>query len=325
MQLRADTRVTNHGFVDGHATALQSVLQAGTAVLVDDHGRPRVKCGCGNPLLDPVATPITPSYTGDALARLQPAQRVRRHACQAARSTGSSSTTSAPAETFYRPRGTDGDQDQPTTPPRGDNRAPPPDHPRSCLPAGSHLRARPVSPTRPPGPARLCPAGQVLDGGQLRADPGVVPRRAAIPPTTAPPATPTNPTAPTDSTATATAPVFPTVRRTAARRARTRRARSASPTTCPPARTATTSATPTNASKTAPTATARQRATTACRSPHPARPASPTGRSAVNAAHRPDDARVAAASDASAPVRPGDAVSKRGPAVLKGQTHFIGG
>jgi hypothetical protein len=64
MQLRADTRVTNHGFIDGHATTLQSVLQAGTAVLVDNQGRPRVKCGCGNPLLYPVATPITPSYTG---------------------------------------------------------------------------------------------------------------------------------------------------------------------------------------------------------------------------------------------------------------------
>ena len=32
------------------------MLQAGTVVLADDHGRPRVKCGCGNPLLDPVAT-----------------------------------------------------------------------------------------------------------------------------------------------------------------------------------------------------------------------------------------------------------------------------
>ena len=80
LQLRADTRVTNHGFVDGHATSLQSVLQAGTVVLADDHGRPRVKCGCGNPLLDPVATPITPVYTGDDLARLQPAQRLRGHA-----------------------------------------------------------------------------------------------------------------------------------------------------------------------------------------------------------------------------------------------------
>ncbi|MEV6553173.1 DUF6777 domain-containing protein [Streptomyces sp. NPDC051597] len=54
--LRADTRVTNHGFKDGHATAFQSVLQAGTAVMVDDHGSPRVRCACGNPLKPPVAT-----------------------------------------------------------------------------------------------------------------------------------------------------------------------------------------------------------------------------------------------------------------------------
>ncbi|MFC0844984.1 MULTISPECIES: DUF6777 domain-containing protein [Streptomyces] len=54
--LRADTRVTNHGFKDGHATAFQSVLQAGTAVMVDDHGTPRVRCACGNPLKPPVAT-----------------------------------------------------------------------------------------------------------------------------------------------------------------------------------------------------------------------------------------------------------------------------
>ena len=38
--LRADTRVTNHGFSNGHATELQSVLQAGTAVLVDPFGVP---------------------------------------------------------------------------------------------------------------------------------------------------------------------------------------------------------------------------------------------------------------------------------------------
>jgi hypothetical protein len=51
--LTRDTRVTNHGFRDGEATQLQSVLQAGTAVLVDSRGVPRVKCGCGNPLLPP--------------------------------------------------------------------------------------------------------------------------------------------------------------------------------------------------------------------------------------------------------------------------------
>ena len=41
VRLRWDTRVTNHGFSDGEATAFQSLLQAGTAVLVDDTGVPR--------------------------------------------------------------------------------------------------------------------------------------------------------------------------------------------------------------------------------------------------------------------------------------------
>ncbi|AQS66234.1 DUF6777 domain-containing protein [Streptomyces pactum] len=53
--LRADTRVTNHGYRDGRATAYQAVLQAGTAVLVDDRGVPRVRCACGNPLKAPAA------------------------------------------------------------------------------------------------------------------------------------------------------------------------------------------------------------------------------------------------------------------------------
>ena len=45
-----DTRVTNHGYRNGRATDIQSVLQAGTAVMVDRYGVPRVKCNCGNPL-----------------------------------------------------------------------------------------------------------------------------------------------------------------------------------------------------------------------------------------------------------------------------------
>ncbi|MFE6856940.1 DUF6777 domain-containing protein, partial [Streptomyces sp. NPDC057674] len=63
LQLRADTRVTNHGFKNGAATAYQSVLQAGTAVLVDDRGVPRVRCACGNPLTLPVAQK-SPKTTG---------------------------------------------------------------------------------------------------------------------------------------------------------------------------------------------------------------------------------------------------------------------
>lgn len=62
--LLEDTRVTNHGYRDGRPTTLQSVLQKGTAVLVDSRGVPRVKCYCGNPLLPPVASSRTPRYRG---------------------------------------------------------------------------------------------------------------------------------------------------------------------------------------------------------------------------------------------------------------------
>ena len=48
--LRTDTRVTNHGYINGVADAIPAVLEAGTAVLVDKYGRPVVKCYCGNPL-----------------------------------------------------------------------------------------------------------------------------------------------------------------------------------------------------------------------------------------------------------------------------------
>src|SRR6476469_2102879 len=48
-----DTVVTNHGFTNGVANPVVSVLQAGTAVLVDPTGLPVVPCACGNPLSAP--------------------------------------------------------------------------------------------------------------------------------------------------------------------------------------------------------------------------------------------------------------------------------
>jgi hypothetical protein len=51
--LQTDTAVTNHGFDSGAAVPFQTVLQAGTAVLVDAVGIPRVRCYCGNPLQPP--------------------------------------------------------------------------------------------------------------------------------------------------------------------------------------------------------------------------------------------------------------------------------
>lgn len=72
VQLRMDTRVTNHGYRDGAATSYQAVLQAGTAVLVDDRGLPKVRCACGNPLKQPVALKTTPEPKGDSWPSYRP-------------------------------------------------------------------------------------------------------------------------------------------------------------------------------------------------------------------------------------------------------------
>ncbi len=73
--LRADTRVTNHGYRNGAATSFQSVLQAGTAVLVDNRGLPRVRCACGNPLTPPLLV-ANPRYTGQTWPSYQPSKLV---------------------------------------------------------------------------------------------------------------------------------------------------------------------------------------------------------------------------------------------------------
>ena len=74
--LQRDTRVTNHGFVDGAANPIQSILQAGTAVLVDEFGVPKVKCKCGNPLAAPAPVKGTPTYSGTAWKGFDPTKIV---------------------------------------------------------------------------------------------------------------------------------------------------------------------------------------------------------------------------------------------------------
>jgi len=64
--LRLDTRVTNNGYRNGHPTPFQAVLQAGTAVLIDQLGVPRSRCACGNPLLEPKDLTKTSQYSGAA-------------------------------------------------------------------------------------------------------------------------------------------------------------------------------------------------------------------------------------------------------------------
>ncbi|WP_328393268.1 hypothetical protein OHS70_02820 [Streptomyces sp. NBC_00390] len=86
VMLRADTRITAHVFRDGTAVAQQAVMQAGTAVLVDQYGAPRVRCAGGNPLKPPVAaagavtvkgTPWQ-TYRTDQVVVIKPANQVVR-------------------------------------------------------------------------------------------------------------------------------------------------------------------------------------------------------------------------------------------------------
>ncbi|WP_234439791.1 DUF6777 domain-containing protein [Streptomyces bicolor] len=116
VQLRMDTRVTNHGYRDGAATSYQAVLQAGTAVLVDDRGVPQVRCACGNPLTPPVAQQGTPRRTGDHWPSYRSSDVV----------VVSPARTTVKAFVIYdhdreewisRPRGDDGDKDKKTQPP----------------------------------------------------------------------------------------------------------------------------------------------------------------------------------------------------------------
>ncbi|MFD5519532.1 DUF6777 domain-containing protein [Streptomyces sp. NPDC127066] len=76
VQLRLDTRVTNHGYRNGAPTSYQAVLQAGTAVLVDSRGVPRVRCACGNPLLEPVPQKGNVKTTGDPWPSYRPQNSV---------------------------------------------------------------------------------------------------------------------------------------------------------------------------------------------------------------------------------------------------------
>lgn len=109
--LREDTRVTNHGFASGRATVVPSVLQAGTAVLVDRFGLPVVRCTCGNPLT--AAAPGSnvvyrgPQWSGFTSTTITVIQQTTIEIDVFVL------TDPVTGDTFERPRGTDGGDDTP--------------------------------------------------------------------------------------------------------------------------------------------------------------------------------------------------------------------
>ncbi|HSL57994.1 MAG TPA: DUF6777 domain-containing protein, partial [Acidimicrobiales bacterium] len=111
VHLGADTRVVSHGYADGEATPRQSVLQRGTAVLVDERGVPRVNCYAGNPLTgaepvegEEVTGEAWPGFAPDTTALIEPAaQPVAVFELEDV----------ATGERFERPAGSRGDADRP--------------------------------------------------------------------------------------------------------------------------------------------------------------------------------------------------------------------
>ncbi|MEV5955744.1 DUF6777 domain-containing protein [Streptomyces sp. NPDC051987] len=184
VQLRADTRVTAHGYRDGGATTYQSVLQAGTAVLVDGHGVPRLRCACGNPLAPPVAQPTTPRTTGAAWPAYRPANVVvvapsaqvikvfvvfdREH-----------------DDWFGRHRGDHtGHQDRPARPPADPNPLNPP-----SSPSGPSTPPGPGNGSPPPPsntPSSNSPSGHAPSSKPSSKPPSSVPP-SSVPPSSAPP------------------------------------------------------------------------------------------------------------------------------------------
>ncbi|ROV70031.1 hypothetical protein D3105_02785 [Streptomyces globisporus] len=111
-----------HGYRDGEANAYQAVLQAGTAVLVDDRGVPRVRCACGNPLLPPVAQEdprqtgkAWPGYRASDVVVVEPSEKPVKEFVMVDPENG---------DWFKRPAGDTADGDKKTDPPKNASESP---------------------------------------------------------------------------------------------------------------------------------------------------------------------------------------------------------
>ncbi|MFF7356612.1 DUF6777 domain-containing protein [Streptomyces filipinensis] len=162
--LRADTRVTSHGYRAGKAVGHQAVLQAGTAVLVDDRGVPRVRCACGNPLGWPAPARGGFGARGSAWSGYRPGQVIA--VTPAPRAVTSITIVNAGARTWVRRRiGHDVRDDQVVPAPAGAATAPgdipaPTATTAAATPPPYDARPRPAvsGPGTPPGAAGRPPA-----------------------------------------------------------------------------------------------------------------------------------------------------------------------
>ncbi|WP_341770787.1 DUF6777 domain-containing protein [Actinomycetospora succinea] len=147
--LRSDTYVTNHGWSGGHVTAWPSVLQAGTAVLVDQHGNLVTRCFCGNPLTAPQSF-TTVAYVGPRWYSFQSTSiTVVTH--QTTQVTNNFTIIDVHTGRGHdRPHGTEGEHDRPN--PRVQANFPEGQGPEENSDAAAPLAAGDTSTTTPTGP-----------------------------------------------------------------------------------------------------------------------------------------------------------------------------
>ncbi|MFF4604995.1 DUF6777 domain-containing protein [Streptomyces sp. NPDC001339] len=161
VQLAYDTRVTNHGYKDGKAYSFQSVLQAGTAVMVDSFGQPKVRCMCGNPLTDPQELKEGWQTRGQKWPGYQPGNAVvvKRSSTPVREFTLRNPRT---GEWFKRPKGDHGPtSDRPTAPPTDTPSGPPSSQPppTGTSPGESSTGTSP-GPTTPGAPPTESPPSE---------------------------------------------------------------------------------------------------------------------------------------------------------------------
>lgn len=161
VQLLTDTRVTNHGFRDGRATPFQAVLEAGTAVMVDERGVPRVRCACGNPLTEP-APVASVRFTGAPWEGFDPAG-VTRIAPARTPLTELVLVDLAGEGGLVRPVGSTGDRDRPVPLPPGVRDRVVPTGPGTGGPAAS------VTTTAPTTTAASAPSTDITSTGTVAA------------------------------------------------------------------------------------------------------------------------------------------------------------
>ncbi len=163
--LAEDLRVTNYQFTNGVALPVQSVLEKGTAILVDAQGIARVRCACGNPLTPMVQLKVPPVYRGKPWPNFQPQRVIATQPGPQGPSAPPSDHSGPPDAQHWQDKPGRPDEPQHTDKPEHPERPAPPDGPERPVKTGHQVDAeqseypmtpgKTVNPNNPEGPEKV--------------------------------------------------------------------------------------------------------------------------------------------------------------------------